>query len=49
MMVKRFRKEWKPGSSERARSLGLSPRQLLLSIAVETERNLTRTDRALLL
>jgi UPF0755 protein len=48
MMVKRFRKEWKPESSERARSLGLTPRELVtVASLVETEAKL-KDDRPLI-
>jgi len=48
MMVKRFRKEWKPESSERARSLGFSPREVVtIASLVETEAKLNE-DRPLI-
>ncbi|HSS19331.1 MAG TPA: endolytic transglycosylase MltG [Pyrinomonadaceae bacterium] len=48
MMVKRFRKEWKPDWSERARSLNLTPREAVtIASLVETEAKLTE-DRPLI-
>jgi UPF0755 protein len=48
MMVKRFRKEWKPESSERARSLGFSPREAVTTASlIETEAKLSE-DRPLI-
>lgn len=48
MMVKRFRKEWKPESSERARSMNLTPRQVVtIASLIETEAKLTE-DRPLI-
>ncbi len=41
-MVKRFRKEWKPEWTERARSLGLSPREVVtVASLIETEAKLS--------
>jgi peptidoglycan lytic transglycosylase G len=41
MMVKRFRDVWKPGSTERARSLGMSPREIVtMASIIETEAKL---------
>ena len=41
MMVKRFREVWKPDWSERARSLALSPRQIVTTASIiETEAKL---------
>jgi UPF0755 protein len=41
MMVKRFRGVWKPGWSERARSLSFSPRQIVTTASIiETEAKL---------
>lgn len=48
IMVKRFRKEWKPGSSERAQSMNLSPREVVtIASLVETEAKLSE-DRPLI-
>lgn len=48
MMVKRFRKEWKPEWSERARNLGFSPREIVTTASlVETEAKLNE-DRPLI-
>jgi UPF0755 protein len=48
MMVKRFRKEWKADSAERALILGLSPRQVVtVASLVETEAKLNE-DRPLI-
>lgn len=48
IMVKRFRKEWKPEWSERARELGLSPREVVTTASlVETEAKLNE-DRPLI-
>lgn len=48
MMVKRFRKEWKPEASQRARSLGLSPREVVtVASLVETEAKLNE-DRPII-
>lgn len=48
IMVKRFRKEWKPESSQRARDLGLSPREVVTTASlIETEAKL-REDRPLI-
>jgi len=42
MMVKRFRKEWKPDWSKRANSLGLSPRETVTTASlIETEAKLS--------
>lgn len=42
IMVKRFRKEWKPEWSQRARSLGLSPREVATTASlIETEAKLS--------
>lgn len=42
MMVKRFRKEWKPEWSLRAHSLGLSPREVVTTASlIETEAKLS--------
>ena len=42
IMVKRFRKEWKPEWSERASSLGLSPREVTTTASlIETEAKLS--------
>ncbi len=47
MMVKRFRGVWKPDWSERARSLGYSPRQMVTTASIiETEAKLDE-ERAL--
>jgi UPF0755 protein len=48
IMVKRFRKEWKPESSQRARDLRLSPREVVTTASlIETEAKL-REDRPLI-
>jgi UPF0755 protein len=48
IMVKRFRKEWKPDSSERAKSMNLSPREVVtIASLVETEAKLSE-DRPLI-
>ena len=48
IMVKRFRKEWKPDWSARARSLNLSPREVVTTASlVETEAKLNE-DRPLI-
>ena len=48
IMVKRFRKEWKPQWSERARALGLSPREVVTTASlIETEAKLSE-DRPLI-
>lgn len=48
IMVKRFRKEWKPESSQRARDLGLSPREVVTTASlIETEAKLSE-DRPLI-
>jgi UPF0755 protein len=48
IMVKRFRKEWKPDWSQRARSLNLSPREVVTTASlVETEAKLSE-DRPLI-
>jgi UPF0755 protein len=48
IMVKRFRKEWKPEWSQRAHSQGLSPRQVVTTASlVETEAKLSE-DRPLI-
>jgi UPF0755 protein len=48
IMVKRFRKEWKPEWSERARLLNLSPREVVTTASlVETEAKLSE-DRPLI-
>jgi UPF0755 protein len=48
IMVKRFRKEWKPEWSERARSMNLSPREVVTTASlVETEAKLSE-DRPLI-
>lgn len=45
IMVKRFRKEWKPEWSQRAHSLGLTPRQITTTASlIETEAKLS-SDR----
>lgn len=42
MMVKRFRREWKPEWSQRARELGMTPRQIVtIASLVETEAKLS--------
>lgn len=42
MMVKRFRREWKPEWSERARELGMTPRQIVaIASLIETEAKLS--------
>jgi UPF0755 protein len=47
MMVKRFRDVWQPGWSDRARSLGYSPRQMVTTASIiETEAKLDE-ERAL--
>jgi peptidoglycan lytic transglycosylase G len=47
ILVKRFRKEWKPEWSDRARGLGLSPRQVVTTASlIETEAKLN-ADRPL--
>src|SRR5258705_8947949 len=48
IMVKRFRKEWKPDSLERAKSMNLSPREVVtIASLVETEAKLSE-DRPLI-
>jgi UPF0755 protein len=48
MMVKRFRKEWKPEWSRRAQGLGLSPRQVVTTASlIETEAKLS-TERPII-
>lgn len=48
IMVKRFRKEWKPESSQRSRDLGFSPREVITTASlIETEAKLSE-DRALI-
>lgn len=48
IMVKRFRKEWKPEWSERARQLNLSPREVVTTASlIETEAKLNE-DRPLI-
>ena len=48
IMVKRFRKEWKPESSQRAQSMNLSPREVVtIASLVETEAKLSE-DRPLI-
>ena len=48
IMVKRFRKEWKPDWSERARSMNLSPREVVTTASlIETEAKLSE-DRPLI-
>src|SRR6185312_15950087 len=48
VMVKRFRKEWKPDWSERARALKLSPREVVTTASlIETEAKLAE-DRPLI-
>lgn len=48
IMVKRFRKEWKPDSSERAHSMNLSPREVVTTASlIETEAKLNE-DRPLI-
>ena len=48
IMVKRFRREWKPQWSERAHALGLSPREVVTTASlVETEAKLSE-DRPLI-
>ena len=48
IMVKRFHREWKPGWTERAHSLGLSPRDIVTTASlVETEAKLSE-DRPLI-
>ncbi len=47
MMVKRFRREWKPEWSQRARELAMTPRQVVtIASLIETEAKL-RDDRPL--
>lgn len=42
VMVKRFRKEWKPQWSEKARAMGFSPREIVTTASlIETEAKLT--------
>lgn len=42
MMVKRFRREWKPEWSEHARELGMTPRQIVtIASLIETEAKLS--------
>lgn len=48
ILVKRFRKEWKPDWSERARSMNLSPREVVTTASlIETEAKLPE-DRPLI-
>ena len=48
IMVKRFRKEWKPGWAERAQAMDLSPRKVVtIASLVETEAKLSE-DRPLI-
>jgi len=48
IMVKRFRKEWKPAWAERARSANLSPREVVTTASlIETEAKLSE-DRPLI-
>ena len=48
IMVKRFRKEWKPDSSERARNMNLTPREVVtIASLIETEAKLSE-DRPLI-
>ena len=48
ILVKRFRKEWKPEWSERARSMNLSPREVVTTASlIETEAKLNE-DRPLI-
>lgn len=48
IMVKRFRKEWKPEWSQRAHALGLSPREVVtIASLIETEAKLSN-DRPLI-
>jgi UPF0755 protein len=48
ILVKRFRKEWKPEWSQRARDLGMSPREIVTTASlVETEAKLSN-DRPLI-
>ncbi|HEV7746837.1 MAG TPA: endolytic transglycosylase MltG [Pyrinomonadaceae bacterium] len=48
IMVKRFRKEWKPDAVERARSMNLTPREVVTTASlVETEAKLSE-DRPLI-
>jgi UPF0755 protein len=48
IMVKRFRKEWKPESSQQASKLGLTPREIVTTASlVETEAKLSE-DRPLI-
>jgi UPF0755 protein len=48
ILVKRFRKEWKPDWSERAHSLNLSPREIVTTASlIETEAKLSE-DRTLI-
>ena len=46
-MIKRFRQEWTPERAERARALGMTPRQIIIIASlIETEAKL-KTDRPL--
>jgi UPF0755 protein len=48
IMVKRFRKEWKPESAQRAQVMGLSPREVVtIASLIETEAKLNE-DRPLI-
>ncbi|HEV7747712.1 MAG TPA: endolytic transglycosylase MltG [Pyrinomonadaceae bacterium] len=48
IMVKRFRKEWKPEAAERARSMNLTPREVVTTASlIETEAKLSE-DRPLI-
>ena len=48
IMVKRFRKEWKPEWAQQAKSLGVSPREVVtMASLIETEAKLS-TDRPLI-
>lgn len=48
IMVKRFRKEWKPDAAERARGMNLSPREVVTAASlIETEAKLSE-DRPLI-
>jgi UPF0755 protein len=48
MLVKRFRKEWKPDSAQQASKLGLSPREIVTTASlIETEAKLAE-DRPLI-
>lgn len=48
MMVKRFRKEWKPESAQQAGKLGMSPREVVTTASlIETEAKLSE-DRPLI-